>query len=57
MRTLGAMIGAGITGRGRKKKKTSRRAPVLRKRAKKRSSRLCKGATPYTDSWYEGNCG
>lgn len=58
IKSIGAMIGAGITGRGKKRKASRKRpAPVLRKRAKKRSSRLCKGAEPYTDSWYEGNCG
>lgn len=56
MKAFGAMIGAGITGL--RKRKAKKRPPVvLRKRAKKRSSRLCKGAEPYTDSWYEGNCG
>lgn len=55
MKTIGALIGAGITGRGKKRKASRRRAPKKAKGRKK--SPLCKGAVMYSDSWYEGRCG
>jgi hypothetical protein len=58
VKTIGALIGAGITGRGKKRKASRGRAPKKRKKAKgRKKSPLCKGAVMYSDSWYEGRCG